>query len=332
MPRRVILKDIAARLDVSVSAVSQALRNDPSISGPQRERIQNLAKSLGYRPDPGLTALSAYRLKSGIRPAFASIAFMGFSPYGHDWTDIFFNGAKERAEQLGYDLSHYYLSPDLPVERHCRILHSRGVRGLIVAPLLAGMTTINFDWSLFSVIAIGRSLVQPELNRASPDAFESLLLAVEKVRQLGYKDIGVAITQEQDIRAGWSWSAAVAVLQGRKRLAGERIVFFEGPAAEPTRFLSWLKQKKPSVVITQIAPVPDWIRKAGYAIPQDLALVCLDYYPEVTCPAIEQNFKKVGAAGMSLLHSSLIQGETGIPEFRQTLLIKPQWVTGLLRS
>jgi LacI family transcriptional regulator len=326
MSRRIILKDIALRLGLSVSAISKALHNDPSISTPQREKIQELARSLGYHPDPGLTALSAYRLKSGIRPAFALLAFVGYEPYGQGWTGSFFIGAREQAEQLGYQLNHYYLSPDLSLQRHGQILHSQGVRGLIVAPLPDGTTTLDLDWSLFSVVAIGRSLASPQLHRAAPDAFKALLLAVEKVRQLGYKSIGVAITREQDIRTEWSWTAAAAVLQERMQLAGERVCFFEGSIDQSSQFLSWLKQKKPRVVISQMHPVPDWIRAAGYAIPQDIELVCLDYDPTVKCVGIEQNYKNVGAAGMNLLHSSLVLGETGIPLMRQTLLVQPRWM------
>jgi DNA-binding LacI/PurR family transcriptional regulator len=110
------------------------------------------------------------------------------------------------------------------------------------------------------------------------------------------------------------------------RQKDDSITFFEASDNEPDRFLSWLKREKPDVVVALLHPIPDWIRKAGYAIPSDLEIVVLDNDHEMILPGVEQNFKMVGAAAMNLLHSNLLQGESGIPEHRQTLLVQPRWM------
>ena len=61
--RRVTLADIAVRAEVHVTTVSLALRNHPRLPAQTRERIQELAKKMGYVPDPFLRALVAYRGK-----------------------------------------------------------------------------------------------------------------------------------------------------------------------------------------------------------------------------------------------------------------------------
>ena len=322
MSDRITLKDIARRLNLSVAAISMALHNDPSISEAQRKRIHEVAESMGYRPDPGLSALSAYRLKSGVRPAFAPLAFAEFNPLGDYWTDTFYYGAREQAERMGYRLNFHHLSPDLSLKRHAHILQSQGVRGLILGPLPTGMTTLDFDWSHFSVVAIGRSLAHPELNRAAPDVFEALLMAVEKVRQRRSDKIGIAITHEQDHRVGSIWTAAGALMC----LKGEQISIFENAEDQEEPFLAWLKKEKPKVVISLQHPVPDWIRGAGFRVPEDIEVVLLDHDIRLKCPGIQQNFMMVGAAAMTLLHSSLVQGEVGIPKSRQTLLVQPRWM------
>ncbi|MFT3904588.1 MAG: LacI family DNA-binding transcriptional regulator [Niabella sp.] len=46
------IKEIARRLNVSISTVSRALNNHPRIGVQTRELVQNLAKELGYEPNP----------------------------------------------------------------------------------------------------------------------------------------------------------------------------------------------------------------------------------------------------------------------------------------
>ena len=58
---RVTMTAVAKRAGVHTTTVSLALRNHPSLPVTTRERIQALAREMGYRPDPGLAALVAYR-------------------------------------------------------------------------------------------------------------------------------------------------------------------------------------------------------------------------------------------------------------------------------
>ena len=46
---RTSLKDLAARLGVSIATVSRALRNSPEIGREMQERVKALAKELNYR-------------------------------------------------------------------------------------------------------------------------------------------------------------------------------------------------------------------------------------------------------------------------------------------
>ncbi len=61
MKRRVTLMDIARQAGVARSTASMALQNHPRISAKTRASIREIADQLGYRPDPAMTALAAYR-------------------------------------------------------------------------------------------------------------------------------------------------------------------------------------------------------------------------------------------------------------------------------
>lgn len=50
--RRTSLKDLAQQLGVSIATVSRALRDSHEVSAEMKERVQELAKKLDYRPNP----------------------------------------------------------------------------------------------------------------------------------------------------------------------------------------------------------------------------------------------------------------------------------------
>jgi len=62
------LRDVARAVGVSHVAISLALRGDARISEKRRAEIKLAAERLGYRPDPMLSSLAAYRrTKQSVR-------------------------------------------------------------------------------------------------------------------------------------------------------------------------------------------------------------------------------------------------------------------------
>ena len=64
MSKRATIRDIARQAGVSKSTVARALSNAPRIAPETRLKIRTLAKKMGYRPDPVLSALAANRWRS----------------------------------------------------------------------------------------------------------------------------------------------------------------------------------------------------------------------------------------------------------------------------
>ena len=61
MPPRPTMEDVALRAGVNKATVSRALRGDPRISPPTREKVWNAARDLGYRLDRTASSLSGGR-------------------------------------------------------------------------------------------------------------------------------------------------------------------------------------------------------------------------------------------------------------------------------
>ena len=68
-PKRIALKDIAARAAVSISTVSLALAGDARVSLATRQHLTQLAHDLGYVRNPLLSGLASSRLRHTGKPA-----------------------------------------------------------------------------------------------------------------------------------------------------------------------------------------------------------------------------------------------------------------------
>lgn len=60
----ITIKDIAEKLKISVSTVSRALKDNHEISENTRKKVQELAKQLGYKPNPLAVALKTHKSHS----------------------------------------------------------------------------------------------------------------------------------------------------------------------------------------------------------------------------------------------------------------------------
>ncbi|HEX6844081.1 MAG TPA: LacI family DNA-binding transcriptional regulator [Actinomycetota bacterium] len=101
--RRVGIKDVAERAGVSITTVSHALSGKGRLPDATRRRVQEVARELGYTPDP--TAQSLARGRSGLvatvvsSPGSASIAFTEI-----DYYVALMNAATRTAVARGYPL------------------------------------------------------------------------------------------------------------------------------------------------------------------------------------------------------------------------------------
>lgn len=59
--KAITIKDLAEKLNISVSTVSRALKDNPEISQKTRKAVQTLAKALGYKPNPIAVALKTHK-------------------------------------------------------------------------------------------------------------------------------------------------------------------------------------------------------------------------------------------------------------------------------
>lgn len=188
---------IADRAGVSRALVSMALRNSPKVAPETRARIQALAKELNYRPNPMVRALMTEVRTRKRRPYLGMVAFITNLCSADYWKSLhtypdYFRGALERGEQLGYKVEHFWLGEyaDYP-ERLVQILHSRGITGLIIAPLSTRDPSFGMEIREFSAVTFGYFLEHPTITRVTNHHLKTMQEAVRQLKMCGYRKSGL---------------------------------------------------------------------------------------------------------------------------------------------
>ena len=334
LPKELTMQQIADAAGVSRMAVSLALRNSPKISKATTERIRRIADDLGYRPNPMVSALMT-QLRHGRKVRKPSIlAYVTTYPTEDGWRRFapfvaFYEGAKRRAETLGYVLEEWWLRrPAMTEQRFCDVLFTRDIHGMVFAPLPAGGGALCLDWPRFASSAIAYSATSPAIHRASNDQFGTITLALAELSRLGYRRIGLAITRESDERVRQQWSAGMLVYQ--QRVPPEnRVPLLLATTPFRRAFSEWFGEHRPEAVLSLAGQCVRVLNELGVRVPEDagfahLALTAEDH----EWAGVNQNSELVGAAALDLVDAQLRRNEHGIPAQAKTVLIPGVWVPG----
>jgi LacI family transcriptional regulator len=335
LSRRPTQRDIAKACGVSQMAVSLALRGSRKVSESLRLRILKLAKKINWYPDPALSALMAYRYRRAATRHPSTIAWLTNWPTREGWrTDhpvyvAYFNGASDRAASLGYKLEDFWLDePEMTPARMSRILHTRSISGILLPPQPRAHSHLRLEWDKFAAVTFGFTLTNPSLHVATNYHFRSSVIALRKLRSLGYRRIGILLDQRYDTRVGYSWMAGCLVEQ--RRYAPNEIV----PIISLQQFSregldEYLRQHRPDVILTNFWKVSEWLRELGVAVPRDLGLAYLsvtDRNPSFS--GINENSHAIGEAALDLLATMIQRNEFGIPAVPRRIMIEGYWVPG----
>jgi LacI family transcriptional regulator len=322
---------VAAKAGVSAMTVSRAFRNDPSIPEATRQRVRRLAAQMGYRPDPGVSQLMA-RLRQSRLAASEPIAWLTTHPTASGWRNNpasleYHHGAESQAAELGYKLEEFWLAaPGMTDRRMSDILRSRGIRGVLVAPLFEAGRRIDLDWAQFAGATCGGfSLLEPALHRAITHHLSAIRQACAALRELGYGRIGLAINQDLDRRSSGMWLAS---------LLREQLVDAEADRVPPlvagdwssANLMEWWRRYRPDVVISFFTALK-WMKAEGLRVPQDCGFALLNLEaPGVA--GIDEHRADVGAAAVNLVVEQLQAHRLGLPARPKIVMTECTWVDG----
>lgn len=352
-PRRVTLADIAKRAEVHVTTVSLALRNHPRLPEKTRNRIQKLAKEMGYQPDPILQALVAYRGKVMERRNPPTLAYVTNWDTEYGWKEVtahpqFYAGANAKAQELGFKLDHFWMGePGLSHKRMSKILQARGITGVIIAShRRSSDVDLHFDWTGFSAVKIEYFPHKPEFHQVNNDHCSIMRLAMQRAADLGYRRIGAVMHRGWDHAVDHHWEAGLLISHAFHP-PQERIPIHLFPEAEKVdewmnetkgdvvvdtaRFKAWYEENKPEVIISKRSFIQPALDEMGLTIPGDVAFIDLFLEEEEedgSVAGVRQNHHTVGELALEILAGQLHYHKFGIPDIPTRTQVEGTWFDG----
>jgi LacI family transcriptional regulator len=329
-------RDIAEQAGVTQMTVSLALRGSASVSKATVKRIRELAEEMGYAPNPLVSSLMRTRRSRGQAEAGLAIAWHGvFSALRRrdrgrpDLCDTYAEmlaGATEACRRNGFLLEKFPLNrleTQLP-----RILHSRGIRGMILGPTGPKVERKLKTDELRGVhlVRIERDFRESQYDRVVNNAFEEMRTCVRALvragcRRIGYIDnIGHQESSEDRWKGGFlsvedpETSICPAGLSNSNRLGAGAVLG------------SYLREHKPEgLVIGSRMFIQAMIDRE----PRDrIPFACLERnnWPDWVS-GVETNFRAIGAEAARLLIDRILSPHASDPVHR-TIAIHSFWREG----
>ncbi len=330
---RPTLQDIADKLGLSKMTVSRALRGERHVRQEVMEAVRAEAEALDYRPDPEISKLMSYMRRSRRSESPRTLAFIWAekSPgtmRQSSWSMDLFSGARQRATQLGFELSEFHLAErGMTAPRLSSILEARGIPGFILSPLLSrSRGHVAMRWEKFSSAVIGLGFARPPQHRVHHHHFLGMMETLHQLKRRGYRRIGFFSGSTIDERMFRAWSASFLVHHPlpRKEAAGLLCL-----VREPTRqvFSDWMAKARPQVVIDSGRLLWPWLK--GIRVPEELGYATLSWESDQPERAgIDQQAGVLGAAAVDLVVEQFHRNERGTPEHAKVLMTTGRWRDG----
>jgi DNA-binding LacI/PurR family transcriptional regulator len=284
--QRVTLADVARRAGVSTALVSIVMRDAPGASAASRQRILDVARELGYRPD--VRARSLASLKAHV----IGVLFGGAGRFQLELID----GLYAAAEEQGWDLVLSALTSSRDERRALESLHDFRFDALVMLgppvaePLMAGRIPL---------VVMGWHVDHPDVDVVRTSDEHGMELAVRHLVDLGHRRIahleggnGLVATARRDayVRAmqqhGLAREIRVVPCGGEDQLDGQRgarALLEDGPL--PTALVAFnddIAAAAMSVLAQQGIHAPDDISIVGF---DDSALA---RSPEISLTSVQQ--------------------------------------------
>jgi DNA-binding LacI/PurR family transcriptional regulator len=172
--RTVTLQDVAREADVAVSTVSRALSNPDRVSRPMRERIQEVARRLGYA--------------SARIPVRDSLLALMVSGIGNPYNAALIRGVESQARAAGSSLVVGDIADGPEVElANIERLNDRGVDGIVLASSLLPEAELRAVGDRADVVLFNREV--PGFASVITDARDGSRQIVEHLAALGHRSI-----------------------------------------------------------------------------------------------------------------------------------------------
>lgn len=293
---------------------------------------------MGYEVDPILSAAMSQIRKKAEKRIESTLAWLNATPDPAPFRNnptfrLVWDEVTKQAQEMGYLIEPFWLyDPGISPARLARILKARGIEGILVLQYYHRVNSgapppVDFDFGEFACVSVTTRLTSPDINFVQADHFACAEIALQEMRALGYRRIGLVCPPSIDtLTQRRIYAAYEGFLVHHPEMI--RIPTFVDESETKNKALrAWLKKQKPDAVLTWI--LPEEFRAMGYDVPGQLGVCMLDVFPEFgDCAGVCQNHREIGAAAVRQLTAQLQQGLRGVPQIATAVMVEGHWVPG----
>ncbi len=329
-------REIADEAGVSHVTVSKALRGDSKISAATTSRVVAIARKMGYRANPLLSAYMTAMRTRRSHPVTSALAWINGFNSAQIWHRLpylkaYLDGARKRAFELGYNLDEFWLAdPDLSDSRLSSILRARNIHGAIIPDAQDVTRHPSLDWERLTFCSFLNQQPGTLVRHVRFDARLAIYTALERIRALGFRRIGFAVSHLSPKPVSLLYEVCntqIGLMPAKERVP--LLLMDLGMEHFETRFQQWALKHRPEVVICNSLHAVDFLKSAGLSVPGDIGVVHLALGPDVAGWAgVDGAGEKIGAAAVEIVAAQINRNERGIPELPRTTFIAGEWQDG----
>lgn len=294
--------DLAKAAGVSISTVSKALSDSYSISEKTKERIREIAESMGYQPNA--RARSFARRKNGII-LFAADLSKGVGFENPHMFEIV-TGVDRYLEEKGYSLILKHVSKDTAPEAIKELMHSEEADGIILhAGILTKQLAFVLGKEAYPHLVIGKPDFTTTISWIDVSHESAGQIAANYLLDKGYRRIIFLMGDKKEDQISLRRLDGINIVFEEEELKIETITNVTSYGESRVVTEEILKRKNiPEVILCTNNYLALGCIQSIHAkrldIPSDIALMTFDNYPfsmlaEPTLTAIEVDMYEMGA-------------------------------------
>lgn len=338
--RRPTLKDVARETGYHITTISLALRSHASIPVETRQRIEEVARRMGYQRNPVFHALSRFRQQGRVRAPAPRIAYLenhggGSGMAREPHLQVMFEGARRQAELLGYQLDGLTVGEDDHDARSLsHYLRDQQISGVVIGAFQPGFAEIALNWDDYAVAKIHSRHTEPNVTVVANDQLREVRMALRQLAALGYQRIGLAVSRADEDASGHRHTAGYLMEQAA--VPAERqvspLIFPYNTTGEVLGGMvaRWVRRHQVDVVLCNWISIREIIESGGLRVPDEVACACLclcDPAPP-DLAGVRPHLHLVGERAVSIVVTQLKSGLLGPPEIPSSIYVQSTWQGG----
>lgn len=321
----VTLKTIAQLAGVTPITVSRALRHQPGISEPLRQRILELAATHHYTPDVFASLLTQRKRRSDtFRGTLAClIGHHDCDPRGrYEHYELVLRGMQERAAAAGFAVDPFWAFE--------RGMHSQRLHGILQARHISGCILLSLrpeelalPWEHYSIVHAAANSMQTSADYTAIDYYTDTLLALHKIRERVSGKIAVILPLGLDSEINRRILSACDSFEQR----GTIPLLHTGNESAQTTAQLRESLRTPHTILCWNHLRFDWLA-SQFSMPRSLIAGLHLVHPTPGHCGILVPYRELGSIAVDLLIQKIYQGSPASKPIRRGTIVPGSWIEG----